>query len=326
MTTTLLIIARAFHYGSGMILVGVVAFRWLILLPAFGGETDDSWQSLEPFFRRLNQWFLWSGSVLVISGLALFWAVSAGMSDTSLADSLNAETLGTVFFLTQFGSVSQWRLGLAALLAILTWRLALAQWQTRRSRSKLEIGAALAATALMISFALTGHAAASGGSEFAWRITADGLHLLVTAIWPTGLLPFALFLAEASRIEKDSLRGSTLKVVGRFSIVSLISVAILITTGTINSYFLVGSFQALFTTTYGQTLCVKLSLFGTMLAVASWNRYHILPLLLTRTDAPDKGPVISLLRQLHGFVLAELGLAIAVVAVVSFLGTTPPAR
>jgi type III secretory pathway component EscT len=78
MTTSLLILSRFVHFGSGMILVGVVAFRWLILLPAFAGEPDTTWQAFMPLFLRLHQLFIGAGIGLVVSGLALFWAVSAG--------------------------------------------------------------------------------------------------------------------------------------------------------------------------------------------------------------------------------------------------------
>src|SRR5277367_6737232 len=105
MSATLLIWARAFHFGSGMILVGVVAFRWLVLLPAFAGEADETWQKFTPLFRKLRALFLWSGAILILSGAALFWAVASGMSGASLTESLTWDTLGTVLFQTQFGSV-----------------------------------------------------------------------------------------------------------------------------------------------------------------------------------------------------------------------------
>lgn len=97
MTTSFLILARAFHYESAMLLVGVMAFRWWILLPALVGQEDSAWQSFRPFLRRLNQLFVGAGVVVVLSGLLWFWTVAAGMSDCSLAESFSTETLGAVF-------------------------------------------------------------------------------------------------------------------------------------------------------------------------------------------------------------------------------------
>jgi putative copper resistance protein D len=324
MVTSLLILARVFHLGSGMILVGVVAFRWLILLPAFAGEAEEVWQKFMPLFLRLHQMFIWSGVILVISGLALFWATSAGMSDTSLIESLNGDALRTVLFQTQFGFVSQWRIGFAAILGVLMWKLTGSHWQIRRKRSILEITAGLIAVALMVSFAWTGHAAATGGVDFWWRITADALHLFAASIWPAGLLPFALFLVRARRIGDVSRLHPILTVASRFSVMSFITVGVLILAGFINGYSLVGSFQALLTTSYGRVLGLKLSLLFSMLCIAAWNRYHLLPLLFVRGVAPDKKMINPLLQRLQTFVLAEFGLGFAIVIVVSFLGTTPP--
>ncbi|MCE0521611.1 MAG: CopD family protein [Methylacidiphilales bacterium] len=324
MTTTLLLWARAFHFGSGMILVGVVAFRWLVLLPAFAGEADETWQTFRPFCQKLHALFIGSVVILVASGAALFWAVAAGMSGSSLTGSLTVDTLRSVLFQTRFGQVCQWRLGLVAILCALMWRLARNQWLTRRKSSPLEVGAGLVAIALVVSVAWTGHAAATGGPDFWPRVLADASHLLTTSIWPTGLLPFALFLGASRKIDHLAHLQSVLMTACRFSTVSFLAVWILIATGMINSYFIVGSFQALIATDYGRLLCLKLSLFLVMLGIAAWNRYRLLPLLLLRAEASGTSLVWPLVRRLQSFVLIEFSLALAVVGVVSFLGITPP--
>jgi putative copper resistance protein D len=324
MTTGLLLLARALHYGAGMVLAGMVAFRWLFLLPAFACEPDKSWQEFAPLFAWLNRLFVGAGIVLVISGIGLFWAVAAGMSDTSLAESLTGETLGAVFFQTQFGSIFQWRIGFAVLMVILVIVLARTRWQERRRISALEIVAGIDAVALMDSLAWTGHAAATGGPTFALRVGADALHLFVTGIWPTGLLPFALFLSRARRSSDPALLVPLGRVVDRFSNVSLAIVVVLVATGCVNSYFIVGSFLALITTTYGCVLCTKLVLFAAILVVAAGNRYRVVPRLgsiLSANSVADAGP---LLRRLQYLVTLELALAIGIILVVSVLGMTPP--
>jgi putative copper resistance protein D len=326
MTTALLILARAFHFGSGMILVSVVAFRWLVLLPGFAGEADETWQKFTPLFRKLHVLFIGSGVILVVSGAALFWAVASGMSDTSLTESLTWETLGTVLFQTQFGSVFQWRLGLAVALGMMLWGLAQNQWQLRRKSSLLEMAAGFVATGLVVSMAWTGHAAATGGPDFWWRVPADATHLFAASIWPTGLLPFALFLGCARQVDDFSCLRPVLAAAGRFSALSFITVGVLIASGIINTYFIVGSFQALVATDYGWILCLKLFLFLLILGIAVWNRYRLLPLILLRADASEKSLVFSLLQRLQNFVTTEFVLAVAIILVVSVLGTTPPPR
>jgi copper resistance protein D len=50
-------------------------------------------------------------------------------------------------------------------------------------------------------------------------------------------------------------------VLSRFSVMGYVAVAVLIASGLINSWYLVGSFAALLGTLYGRPLLVKLSLF-----------------------------------------------------------------
>jgi len=322
--TSLLVSARGLHFGSGMILAGVVAFRWLVLLPAFAGEAEETWQSFVPLFRKLNALFLGSGVVLVISGLVWFGAVGAGMSGGSFTESLVGETARTVLFQTRFGSVSQWRLGFAVVLAVMMARLAWSRWLMRREMSGLERAAGWVAAALVVSVAWTGHAAAGGGPDFKWRVLADATHLLAASIWPAGLLPFALLLGCARRVDDRSCLRPAVAAVRRFSSVSLMTVGVLITSGIVNACFIVGSFTALVATDYGRLLCLKLFLFLSILGFAAWNRYRLVPLLSARAVAPDGTFMLPLFRGLQRFVLIELSLAAAVLFVVGMLGITPP--
>jgi len=324
MPTLLLILARALHFGSGMILVGVVAFRWLILLPAFAGESDETWQTFTPLFRKLHFLFVGAGIVLIASGFLWFWAVSANMSGSSLMDSLSPDTLSTVLFQTQFGAVCQWRIGFAMVLAFAMAALVRKRWILQRKCFWLEIAAGFLAAALVVSIGWTGHAAATGGADFWWRVLADATHLFAATIWPTGLLPFALFLGCARHLGDASNLPPTLTATARFCSISFIVVGVLIATGITNTYFIVGSFHAMVTTDYGRLLCLKLFLLLLILGIAARNRYHLLPLLFSRASTSDRHPAIALLGRLQGFVLTEFCLAVAIVLVTSVLGTTPP--
>ena len=322
--TSLLVCARGFHFGSGMILAGVAAFRWLVLRPVLAGETDATWQEFAPMFRKLN--VLWIGSwiVLVISGFVWFGAVGAEMSGASFTECLTGDTARTVLFQTQFGSVCQWRLGFAAVLGIIMARLVWSRWLMRRASSPLEWAAGSLAFALVVSVAWTGHASSGGGPDLYWRILADAAHLLAASIWPTGLLPFALFLGCSRRTDDSAALRPALAVVHRFSGLSFIVVWALIGTGVINACCIVGSFSALVATDYGRILCLKLFLLVSILGFAAWNRYRLLPILSARAIAPDKDLIIPLFRRLQTFVLTEFILAVAIVFVVGLLGITPP--
>jgi putative copper resistance protein D len=103
----------------------------------------------------------------------------------------------------------------------------------------------------------------------------------------------------------------------RFSIMGIISVAVLSASGVINAYVLVGSFHGLIVTQYGKLLLLKLVVFALMLTLAMTNRFWLTPRLgLSGTGA---------LRWLSCNSAIEFALGLAVFAIVGMLGTLHPA-
>jgi putative copper resistance protein D len=107
---------------------------------------------------------------------------------------------------------------------------------------------------------------------------------------------------------RDALRN--------FSHMGYVAVALIALTGTINTLLLVGSPDAMFDTSYGRLLAFKILLFLAMVVVALINRFRL---------APRISREVSALRALGRTVALEQGLALAVLAIVSVLGTWPPA-
>jgi putative copper resistance protein D len=104
-----------------------------------------------------------------------------------------------------------------------------------------------------------------------------------------------------------------------FSQMGYVAVAFIALTGTINTLLLVGSPGAMFGTPYGRLLALKILLFLVMVVVALINRFRLLPRF--RCEPQPSAPIAALARS----VLFEQGLGFAVLAVVSVLGTWPPA-
>jgi putative copper resistance protein D len=96
-----------------------------------------------------------------------------------------------------------------------------------------------------------------------------------------------------------------------------VAVGLLALTGAVNSWLLVGSWSALVGTPYGRLLGLKILLFLAMVAVALVNRWRLVPRL---GDQPA-ATVTALSRA----ILVEQGLGLAILAVVSLLGTWAPA-
>ena len=97
------------------------------------------------------------------------------------------------------------------------------------------------------------------------------------------------------------------------------AVALLAATGALNTLLLVGSVEALAGTPYGRLLSLKILLFLVMVVLALINRFRLLPRL--RREPQSSAPLAALARS----VLFEQVLGLAVLAVVSVLGTWPPA-
>ena len=74
---------------------------------------------------------------------------------------------------------------------------------------------------------------------------------------------------------------------------------------------------ALLGSLYGRLLVAKVGLFGAMLALASVNRFRLVPAL---TADPTTDAANSLRRHL----IAELALGLGVLAIVSIIGTLDP--
>ena len=112
-----------------------------------------------------------------------------------------------------------------------------------------------------------------------WHLIADVLHLLVAGFWPAGLLPLALLLKKLRQISDPVALEIIATLVRRFSALSLVSVALLVATGFINSWFLVGSFSNLLGQTYGRWLLVKIILFCFAVAIGAVNLLRLKPRL-----------------------------------------------
>lgn len=164
------------------------------------------------------------------------------------------------------------------------------------------------------SFAWTGHGGADDGAAGLVHLGADIVHLLAAMIW-LGALPVLAWLtvrqpSRATRALSD------------FSAIGPALVALIVLSGAVNSWFLVGPAQALHLTDslYGRLLAGKLVLFGLMLALAAANRWRLGPAL---DRAIEKGAPPP--RALIAALSVETLLGAAVLALVAWMGTVPPA-
>jgi putative copper resistance protein D len=307
---TALIITRAVHIAASMLLAGTFTFDLIVL-----GLTDRSVSNdLNDVEHRLMHLAFWSLIPALLSALFWFWLEVASMSELSLKNALSETAWGTVLFETQFGRVWQLRLGLIATAFVLVL-VALAVTQVK-ARSALIAVLWLVSMIVLVSLALISHAAAATVGPFG--ASSDILHLCPAGLWIGGLVPLTIFLTRVRR--SFSLGQAVVRVVRRFSTLSLCCVTVLIVSGISNSWLLVGSIHALFTTPYGGLLLVKLTLFAILVCFGARNRF------LVKAKLPKAAADPDLLAQLRRNVIWEACLGVAVVVIVGCLGVTPPAR
>ncbi|MGB6535695.1 MAG: copper homeostasis membrane protein CopD, partial [Xanthobacteraceae bacterium] len=312
----LIFYARAVHFAATMMVAGAVFFAVLIAEPALRKTADHSHAAAQ-FQARLAS-IAWGGIAFsLLSGAAWLVLTVASMSGQPAAQVYASGVLWTVLSQTVFGN--DWLVrfviacGLTALFAPL--------FSTARAKPVwLRAAAILLAAALVGSLAFAGHAIGAQGLEGVLHPAADVVHLVAAAAWVGSLVPLALLLAidEADTSALAAARIATL----RFSMLGIVSVAAILITGIVNSWYLVGSVAAFTESEYGRLLLVKIALFAAMVAIASVNRLWLTPAMV---DNADLAAALRARRRLRRNAAIEAFFGAAIIAIVAVLGTLPPA-
>jgi copper resistance protein D len=310
----LLIYARGVHFAATIMAAGIAFFAVCIAEPAFRKSPSAN---LPATLRRRFAWVAWiSLALCVLSGASWFALTAASMSGQPLTQIYAQEVLWTVASQTVFGNDWGARLVFACALAatfvpLLSANGSASPW--------LKAAAAAFAAALVGSLAWAGHAIGAEGAEGIVHPAADVLHLIAAAVWVGSLVPLALLLAMTGA-SADTLavaRTATL----HFSMLGIVSVATLLLTGIVNTWYLAGSAEALTETQYGRLLLIKIALFFAMVGVAAVNRQRLTPRLV---DSPDLAAAQGARRALCRNATIETAFGAAVIVIVAVLGTLPP--
>jgi putative copper export protein/mono/diheme cytochrome c family protein len=309
---TLLIAARWVHYASTIALGGEFAFLSLVAGPAFRRAANDP---AAASLRRQFAWLGWASLGLALaSGAAWLAATSSTMAGAPLAALWSQGILWTVLTRTRFGQVWLLRLIFAALLGCCL----LARIRRRERMFGPVNGIALVlSAALLATLAWAGHGAATPGRPGDLHLVADILHLLAAGLWLGTLIPLALLLSAARQAGRTAVARVATR---RFSAMAAASVAVLLATGLVNTWFLAGTVPALLGSAYGRLLLAKIAIFGAMVMLAAVNLLRLSPGLA----APAARAIAVTLGQLRRNALAEAGGGLAALGIVGVLGTLPP--
>lgn len=306
-----LIAVRVVQLASTAITAGVLIFPVFVAGPVFRAAAEPGNADV---FSTWNCRIAWTGLALIaLSGIAWLVLQTSAMSGRPLGEALADGLIWVVLSQTHFGAVSIVR---GAILVLLVVSLIL-PWTRFRW-----FGAPMLSAVLVAAIAWTGHAAGTVGRIGPIHLAADALHLLAAGAWSGGLVALLLLLREPARHKNQNGPSIALHAAQRFSALGIISVGVLLATGLINSWILVGSLRGLVGTDYGQLVLLKVALFAAMLSVAAVNRMRLTPRL---GDPPGSLPQVEALRKLKRNIVIEIVIGLGVFAVVGVLGTLHPA-
>jgi copper transport protein len=270
----------------------------------------------------------WWATVLgTLAGLLLHGPFTAGLPLSRTLDAtLLAQTVGT-----RFGGV--WAVRVLLLLLLVAFLRAWAQREDPWARTSAWVAVGVLAAALVVTPALSGHAA--GGPDAALGAVVGVVHFSAAAVWFGGLVLLGTCVLPRADV-------GLLAAVPRFSSVAFTAMVVIVVTGMVQSWRQLGSLQALGQTAYGRLLVVKVAVFLLLIAVAARSRVLVRRKLTARalvgaaaphrqaggaarpglSEAADAGS-LWLLRRL---VLAEVIIAVVVLAVTALLGIATPPR
>ncbi|MEP6831507.1 MAG: copper homeostasis membrane protein CopD [Rhizomicrobium sp.] len=303
MLETAVIVFRFVQYMGAMILFGSSLF-FLFTIPQSERIAGASW--MRPLLA--------SGAAAVLVATLLGLVAQTGVLAGALAEAINPATFKVALTEMSFGR--------AGVIRIIVSGLTLTAILILRPGRVLGFISAVGGFVVCVSMAWMGHGAATKGAAGLVHLIADIFHLLAVAGWIGALVAFSLMLVQ--RHSTVAAMGTLARALQRFAGIGAGFVAVILATGLINSYFLVGleHLQGLWTTRYGELLSLKIILFIAMLAFAARNRLLLAPALEHALNSGE--PSRSALASLRRSILSEAAVAVFVLGLVAWLGTLAP--
>ena len=288
---TAFILCRFVFDGSALFLWGSAAYLWL-LVPE--GLSSDIWAKL-----RVARFAAVALGVLATMALL---PVRSAMLGNGWADGLDTDTMKSVLTGTSIGTAWAWQAVFAVVLLAVTWL------PSHRQMAATAIVSGL----LLCGLALTGHAAMNDGWLRVLHRANDIVHVLSGGAWIGALAPVALVLCRL----RDHTAGTDARTaLIRFSSAGHIAVALVILSGLANSVLITGGLPLDWSVPYQRLLALKIGLVVIMVLMAVFNRYGLVP-RIGRSRAAG--------NALAAGTIAEIVIAIGVVALVAWFGTLEP--
>jgi putative copper export protein len=292
-------------FSALLVIIGVVGLEYLVTRAVRRRGRAGSGAIVQGVRGRSAVIGAAAAGVLIATAGARAVAQFAVIRDPGGAEGL--ELLSRILLRTTWGW--GWLLQVAAAIAALATFL-----RMRRSPDRGWPLALTAALVLAVTPALAGHAAAVEGYG-PLPILTDALHVLGAGGW-LGTL-FALLLAglpAAVRLGNRDASAVVAELVNAFSPAALLFAGVAATTGVFAAWLHLGTLAAVWQSTYGRTLLLKVVVLSGAAATGFYNWRRVRPAL---------GDEVATAR-LRRSSTVELLIALAVLLVTAVLVATPP--
>jgi copper transport protein len=313
--TPQLLIARWAMFLSVMSAIGLFVLRCFIARPMVRRVRGTS-------LRAVSRAFI-VASVLGLLTIPIY--LDLATANDSLRSVFDLGALVPLYRVTAFGRGYVDMELCFALFCLAAWISLWLDRPEREPRSVAELtagaGALLGAAAVLIVPGATGHAAQT--SPRGLSVLLDWAHLASGSIWIGGLIGLLVLwrsLPAGGRVPGLSI------VVPRFSNVAFVSVFVLLATGTGATIIHMPAVNALWDTSYGRAILVKIGLLAAAMALAAANLLRTKPQLAAAGGSEEQGrPAAGLLRRVVSLEAILVAGAVFTAAVLSSLAPPPPA-
>jgi copper transport protein len=332
-------VVRGLDYLSIALMLGGLAFLIVAWLPGFAAVAgrEREWPAAAQMFAGRIRWLLIVAVVLgflvSVLGILLQGASAAGVSLwTSLKGSILESTLESRFGEVWGLRAIDWLL-LGALLAA---GLALARRTEQKAGADgseagpvalarpprwLLVLIGVCAAYLAATPALSGHASIQSPTVIFFP--SDVLHVLAASVWVGGIACLLLALPAATKQLAGANRSRLLlATLVRFSPMALAAVIVIALSGVVQAYIDVRTFSALFHSTYGTLIIVKIILLLLLIGLGWVNRERVIPVFkrIVGAEEPPAGTGVLARRTMRG----ELALMLCVFGVTAALISYAP--
>jgi copper transport protein len=312
-TTTRLLVARWAVFLSVMTAIGLFALRIAIARPLVRAVKGTSLRAVSIAFVV--------ASVAGLVAIPVYLDISTSID--SLRSAFDVSALVPLFRVTAFG---RGYLDMEICFALFCAAAWVALWLDRPERERRSIaellataGALLAAASVLVVPGAAGHAAQT--SPRGASVLLDWAHLVAGSLWLGGLI--GLLVLWGSLAAGKRVAGLAVAV-PRFSNVAFVSVLFLLASGTGATVIHMPILAALWETSYGKAILVKIGLLLAAILLGAVNLLRTKPRLVAARNDPDGGrPAASLLRTTIS--LETLLLVTAVFAAAVLSSFAPPA-